>query len=576
MCLPIFCQKGVNRLSHQQERKKEKDKKSAMNLHVFGPVLLALLCSPRVLPGSQALDDQQRHLFTTFPNLMKLYYMEEECLSNVDVFLREELAEHGSDQAAVEVHHHNLTSVRKLVEKAKKTHAEVGSNVKEYLAHPVNVFHLVQRLHDGWKDAIELIRQSKPCREWHLPLLLSRLANLEANLPTDEEFHFIISNLLTIQHTQAIPTKQLVEGKVRSHVSLSPITPHEQFRIARSAVEDDDYFYAAQWLKHLSKYEGLNQMTKAEDGFNATNVLGMLSSAYYRINMVPEALKAIETLLQKEPENMVALNNKAFYEERLSRGDNKARPPRSRYVGAEDRFRRQYESLCRAARTKTKRLKCYLEPTWPGSRFSFYKFELLNRKPPIVAYHDVISRKDADQIIDIAEDEYEKDAMDSDEGYKTPQFTLVLSDVATTRQMGARALAIFQRLLTRVKRSLMALPAAAMPPFILGESEVRNYGHQGFYFKPPPDFQVHTLGANTATAMVFLNDVEMGGEIVFPGSNTRVAPQQGSVVVYFPSMKKLHAICPVAFGTEWLLIHSFFEKRAPTFCRAHEDPELVE
>ena len=52
-----------------------------------------------------------------------------------------------------------------LVERAKETHRRVGSNTKEYLSHPVNVFHLTQRLGKGWRDAIHIIRKSKPCRE---------------------------------------------------------------------------------------------------------------------------------------------------------------------------------------------------------------------------------------------------------------------------------------------------------------------------------------------------------------------------------------------------------------------------
>jgi hypothetical protein len=36
---------------------------------------------------------------------------------------------------------------------------------------------------------------------------------------------------------------------------------------------------------------------------------------------------------------------------------------------------------------------------------SFYKMEVLSRKPPIIAYHDVISRRDANLVVSIAEDE---------------------------------------------------------------------------------------------------------------------------------------------------------------------------
>ena len=55
--------------------------------------------------------------------------------------------------------------VYRLVEDAKETHRKVGSSTKDYLSHPVNVFHLTQRLGTGWKNAIDLIRQSKPCRQ---------------------------------------------------------------------------------------------------------------------------------------------------------------------------------------------------------------------------------------------------------------------------------------------------------------------------------------------------------------------------------------------------------------------------
>ena len=51
------------------------------------------------------------------------------------------------------------------------------------------------------------------------------------------------------------------------------------------------------------------------------------------------------------------------------------------------------------------RLKCRLEPTWPGSKLSFHKMEMLRRKPPIVAFHDVISRNDASEIVNISEEQ---------------------------------------------------------------------------------------------------------------------------------------------------------------------------
>ena len=117
-----------------------------------------------------------------------------------------------------------------------------------------------------------------------MPHVLSRLSNIEENLPTRDDLNSVAYNLLTIQHTQGIRTEDLLGGRVGGHASLSPLSPEEQFLVAKLAVEEDDYYYAAQWLKHLSRSERLKEMRREEHGFNATNVLGVLASAYFRVS----------------------------------------------------------------------------------------------------------------------------------------------------------------------------------------------------------------------------------------------------------------------------------------------------
>ena len=120
-----------------------------------------------------------------------------------------------------------------------------------------------------------------------MPHVMSRLSNIEDNLPSPDDLTSVAYNLLTIQHTQGIRTKDLLEGRVGGHASLAPVSPEEQFRVARLAVDEDDYYYAAQWLKRLSKSGRLKDMRREEHGFNATNVLGMLASAYFRVSTKP-------------------------------------------------------------------------------------------------------------------------------------------------------------------------------------------------------------------------------------------------------------------------------------------------
>ncbi|KAL8587706.1 hypothetical protein ACOMHN_020924 [Nucella lapillus] len=536
-------------------------------------VLFVALC---LLQGGVECRDVDKHMFTSYANLLKLYFMEEEGLSNVDLYLREELLQH-QDEASVD-DAHNLSSVRKLVEEAKKTHLEVGSEVKEYLSHPINAFHLAQRLHYGWREAIQLIKNSKACREWHLPQVVARLSNIEENLPSSEDMSAVAYNLFTIQYTQKVPTSHLLKGLLGQHASRAPISPQEQFRIVKLAVEEDEYYYAVQWLKHLSKSPHLKDMRREEDGFNATNVLGMLASAYFRLKMTPEALKATEELLKKDPENTLARSNKAFFQERVTRDKEKGdQPARVARYSNDDSYRKNFETLCRGTKLKLRRLKCRLEPTWPMSKISFYKVEVLKRKPPIIAIHDVISRADATLIANVSDKEFEKAAMDTEEGFKTPAFTLVLSRVKPADKKRKTKLLHekYMDTLSKISDRLSVLPHMALKPFSAGEFEARNFGHQGFYLKPKSDFEVYTIGGHTGTAMMFLNDVKMGGEIVFPSAKTRVEPRVGTVVYYYPSMKRFHTVCPVAYGTEWLLVRSFFERRAYSWCRSHEDPDLL-
>ena len=55
---------------------------------------------------------QSKHYLSSYTNLLRLYYMEEEAISNADVFLREEFLEHGSVDS-VDTAHRNTSTVYK-------------------------------------------------------------------------------------------------------------------------------------------------------------------------------------------------------------------------------------------------------------------------------------------------------------------------------------------------------------------------------------------------------------------------------------------------------------------------------
>lgn len=121
-------------------------------------------------------------------------------------------------------------------------------------------------------------------RAGNIPHILARLANIEDNLPTEEDFESVAYSLLLIQHTQGLRTADLLAGRIGDHLAADRISLQDQFQVAKMAVDRDDYYYAAQWLKNMETSGRLAQLRKDEHGFNATNVLGMLASAYFRVS----------------------------------------------------------------------------------------------------------------------------------------------------------------------------------------------------------------------------------------------------------------------------------------------------
>lgn len=66
-------------------------------------------------------------------------------------------------------------------------------------------------------------------------------------------------------------------------------------------------------------------------------------------------------------------------------------------------------------------------------------------------------------------------------------------------------------------------------------------------------------GQRVATALLYLSDVEAGGETYFPEINLKVTPGQGDLLLFYnlfangqPDPKTLHASLPVITGEKWV------------------------
>ena len=90
------------------------------------------------------------------------------------------------------------------------------------------------------------------------------------------------------------------------------------------------------------------------------------------------------------------------------------------------------------------------------------------------------------------------------------------------------------------------------------------------YFHPNTDYwesMQRSGGQRTWTAMVFLNDVDAGGQTWFPDANVRVTPRQGNLLLWNnmdeygqPNPYSLHSGMPVEAGVKYVITKWYRER----------------
>jgi prolyl 4-hydroxylase len=93
--------------------------------------------------------------------------------------------------------------------------------------------------------------------------------------------------------------------------------------------------------------------------------------------------------------------------------------------------------------------------------------------------------------------------------------------------------------------------------------------HHDFFFTSEPYWpeQERSGGQRTWTGMIFLNDVEAGGQTFFPRANVRVTPRAGNLLVWNnldefgePNTYSLHTGCPVEAGVKYVITKWYRER----------------
>ena len=90
--------------------------------------------------------------------------------------------------------------------------------------------------------------------------------------------------------------------------------------------------------------------------------------------------------------------------------------------------------------------------------------------------------------------------------------------------------------------------------------------HHGYFFPLTREYKTYTewMGQRTWTFMLYLNDVEQGGETYFKHLKLKVKPKQGMAIFWnnlykngVPNPKTLHEACPPVSGNKYVITKWF-------------------
>ncbi|OWF51289.1 prolyl 4-hydroxylase subunit alpha-2-like [Mizuhopecten yessoensis] len=455
----------------------------------------------------------------SYINLEKYYFIEEELIGLAGAIVEIERKGHSETDVHTIFHH------SRIIQHAKRIHMDAG-NYEEYLAHPINVFHLTKRLATEWRNTTTSLLESSLC----VNDLKVKLMDIEDNLPTEMDFNNITYAVLGLQDFHRYSNADVMEGSVNGVQSYEPVTTEDAVDFGMSAFKHNYPDRAISWLEYV--IDKIGSSTTAVGKHSVGMLYSTLATVYLRNNKIDMALETTDRLLKLVPDSTVARQNKEYFQMKKSRAD-KTKEQRIKV----SKFTRLRDGLCSGtismAKKKSKRRTVRLD-TWDES-FLTRKIDIdamvIRQRPLIVVIPGLISNEATANITTLGYDKMFQKAIPTNK-YGDPKFKVRVNDTSGPYTVAVQD-DISQIKLTRYP------PQDTM-------FEVLNIGMDGIHRTAKKKWFGQSF---SGTMLTSLSDATLGGEVVFPLTRTILRLQKGDVLFYEAGASM--SICPVMYGSQW-------------------------
>eukprot|EP00038_Savillea_parva_P001199 m.102179 g.102179 ORF g.102179 m.102179 type:complete len:560 (+) comp10428_c0_seq1:35-1714(+) len=517
--------------------------------------------------AAAAMDTQPREKFTSASRYIGLYGVETSLVSALEDYVAAEQRRVDEVRAALEALNRTVTLQPTMTEQehtAAAAHA-VATRLSELATR------LSTDLLESRDEGISVWYENNT--EW---------------IPTNDDVAGIRDGLLRAQRTYNLPAE----------VAASHFTFVEMVRMAQHAAGQQDWPTALEWFKvaETAYIEAPNA-----SALPAADVLAMFDGhayAAYKMGNLTQAIMLSEDLLhfaeqsnQSTPRLEFRINdNIESYNAIMTRVDgDEANLPEGapgsiakRNYNPDNLLRHDedemaaYRHLCRQKGSYTnasigKLLNATYEASAPRSQRFFKdtcklvtrgkaslmlqpaKVEMITGgEPKVKLFREFLTEAERVHIMSVAKDRLQRSVASNGSAYVPTQFRI--SEVAWIEPN-------HDPIIERVHRRIA--DATGLNLEFAEQLQVSNYGIAGHY-EPHMDWgkrsRDHPEGMRLATFMLYLADVELGGNTVFPNLGVSVSPSQRDAIFWhnlhldtFDGNKgTLHGGCPVYAGSKWV------------------------
>jgi len=526
-------------------------------------LLVALLCS-----SCHTLEDSDG-IFTSNVDLQRLLKTEAEIVRELHSYIKEE-----------EI---RIDKLKKYVREYDRHHSAALVDVEAYVSNPLNSYLLIKRLTTDWKG---MVRDLMTPKKDIVNEMANRTVSDTLKWPNDEDLNGAAVALTRLQDTYGLRPGDISQGVLSGVKFGTTLTANDCFELGRQSYNNGDHPHTVQWMEEaLEKVEieGDNPSVKKED------IYEYLGFSYYSEGDYKKALRYTDLLLELDPDHPRAAGNKAYYVEYLDsantvnkKGDDgtladdqeipikvKEEPVATKTTWQIEH--EQYLRLCRGDVERSPKvlakLKCYLNfGEDPYLKLMPYKEEVVNLKPRISIFYDVLTENEIQTVKELATPRFKRATV---QNYKSGELETASYRISKTAWLKRAEDSNIERIYQRVG------DVTGLSMTTSEELQVSNYGMGGHY-EPHFDFARREeskafaslgTGNRIATWLFYVSDVDLGGATVFPSLDLTLWPKKGSAAFWYNLHRNgegdvltRHAACPVLAGTKWVSnfwIHEF-------------------